>query len=702
MQRIYLKDRSFSIDTMPSEISLLVELMDLCNNDDATFEMFSKAIKRDSGLTAKFLKIANSPLYRQWNEISDVKRMLIVLGLKNIKKIIITSAVQQFFSKNFKKSDRPVHLLWLRSLVCAHLAELIARQINYPKTEEAYLAGLLHQVGILLLLSNYKDNYLPVLEQYDATASYRELERSNYGLDHCEVGAALIENWQLDSLMSDAVLFQYAEDKELANSPVLLRILSVARSLSSPLDTEVEEQDITKAKKLLGLPQDSVLECLAVALDESKQVLAELGFSDEADFAEAKDQAKTEVIHKQKAEQLAEQIKNVTLAYCFLNGESDNTESFIKEIRINFDLLFNLKRLLFLHRGKNPDSLVPFNDLQISKLDEISFTSKDENSAIIDCFIHRRGLDSSEHKASISDNQIIRAIGAECAYFLPIGTTTENLGVLVIGLARKELAAFKEKLPLLRLLSTEIGKKYFLITQAEGSEDCISLTTYDKIVHEVRNPLTIINNYLYILGRKLDDDHPAKEEISFIKDEMERVGAILVKARGSELQVDGTSRTDINKLLNELDRFFSNSLYGEKNISSTLQLESGLPVLSYPEHKLKQVFINIIKNAVEALPQSGSLEISSRDNCFQNGNQFVEISLKDNGPGIPAKVLKNLFKPVESTKKGHSGLGLSIVGDLISELSGTITCYSSREAGTEFKILLPRNLADQQVEQRNL
>ena len=160
MQRIYLKDRSFSVETLPSEISLLVELIDLCHNDNATFEMFSQAIKKDPALTAKFLKMANSPLYRQWNEISDLKRMLIVLGLKNIRKIILTSSVQQFFSKLNSKISENIHRLWLRSLVCAHLAEKLAGKINYQKAEEAYLTGLLHQIGVVLLLANYGRHYI--------------------------------------------------------------------------------------------------------------------------------------------------------------------------------------------------------------------------------------------------------------------------------------------------------------------------------------------------------------------------------------------------------------------------------------------------------------------------------------------------------------------------------------------------------------
>lgn len=688
MQRIYLKDRSFSIDTLPSEAGLLVELLGLCRNEETGFDKFAFTIRRDSGLTAQFLRIANSPLYRQWNDVVELKRMLIVLGLQNVRKIIITSAVQNFFNKlSFSQNSSAYHF-WLRALVCAHLAEALARKTGYPKTDEAYLGGLLHQIGIIMLLANYKDNYQEIFDLYDTTENYSELEQQNYGIDHCELGAALVETWHLDSLLADAILFQNAPAHELLNSPPLLKIVAVARALSSPPNTEACEQDIENAKLLLQLSQDATLECLASALDNSRKVLTELGFDVEESFIDPNETAKVETIRLQKAQELEEQIKNLTLSYCFMNGESQNTESLVKELRVSLALLFNLQQFVFLHQQQ--DRLIPYNDLKRGKLSEIYFTLNDQSSSVVRALSENKIYDSVSQPCTIADNQLIRIIDAECGYFLPLYNGAEQVGVMVIGCKRNDLAALREKLPLLQLLIKQIGKKYATFSAANEQEASISLTEFNKIVHEVKNPLTIINNYLYILSRKLDENHSAKEEIDFIKEEMERISAILAKARNREQPVDGTKNTDINRLLDELNSFFGNSLYNSKKIRCHLTLDPEIPELKYPENNLKQVFINIIKNAVEALPQAGEITITTRDNCFQDGNRFVEISLRDNGPGIPVRILQNLFQPVESTKKGHSGLGLSIVADLIKEMAGTISCYSGKGQGTEFKILLPR------------
>ncbi|MBW7943622.1 MAG: ATP-binding protein, partial [Candidatus Kuenenia stuttgartiensis] len=95
------------------------------------------------------------------------------------------------------------------------------------------------------------------------------------------------------------------------------------------------------------------------------------------------------------------------------------------------------------------------------------------------------------------------------------------------------------------------------------------------------------------------------------------------------------------------------------------------------------------KNAVETMQKGGQIHASTRDNVTIDGKPFVEIIIKDNGPGIPEHILQSLFTPVHSTKGGnHSGLGLSIVKNLVSSMNGSINCQSSK-AGTAFTIYLP-------------
>ncbi len=104
---------------------------------------------------------------------------------------------------------------------------------------------------------------------------------------------------------------------------------------------------------------------------------------------------------------------------------------------------------------------------------------------------------------------------------------------------------------------------------------------------------------------------------------------------------------------------------------------------------LKQILLNLLKNAVEALPDGGRIEVTNRGHVNRDRRLYLELCVSDNGAGLSPEVLANLFSPVRSSKEGaHHGLGLSIVHELVTRLHGVIGCRSSK-AGTAFEILLP-------------
>ena len=134
-------------------------------------------------------------------------------------------------------------------------------------------------------------------------------------------------------------------------------------------------------------------------------------------------------------------------------------------------------------------------------------------------------------------------------------------------------------------------------------------------------------------------------------------------------------------------------------IQDHLSLQTGLPVVVADENSLKQVFLNLIKNAAEAMPDGGNLHIATqhvRETVQRLGDSGeippgeIEITVQDDGPGIPDDIKYHLFEPFISSKAGdHRGLGLSIVHNIIKELNGSIACQSDKKTGTCFRISLP-------------
>ncbi|SDZ85006.1 HD-like signal output (HDOD) domain, no enzymatic activity [Desulfuromusa kysingii] len=700
MQCLYLRDKSYAVENLPSEPSLLVELLELCHNDNANFEMFSTAIKKDISLTTKILQVANSPIYRQWNEITDIRRMLIVLGMTNVRNIITTCAIQQFFSNFTQDFNKHVQLIWLRALNCANLAERLAKLVGYDNPGEAFLSGLLHQVGMLLLILNREEDYVPLLERYyQETANFHNLEQEILGVEHCELGAALVQSWNLDSFLADAIQFQNAPADELYNSPTLLKILAVASPLSANNSARDNSLLREKAGLLFDLTEDSILDCLTMASQKSEKMITDLGFSHRLRITEDEMGAFSATENESNRKKLAEKIHDITLSNSIGKSEKAELLEFTKEVRIYFNAVFNLNQLFFFKLAEDQTTLCAVNDLKINQLSEIEFKVEDKNSLLVKSFTDKKALLSSSARCSIADQQVIRLLNAEACYFLPVHHNGIGIGVLALGTSAQEWLTLKSKSSLLKLISSEIAKNYFSLEQGKSQPIGMPLVDFKKVAHEISNPLTIINNYLYMLGKKIDTDHPAQEELTFISEEIERVGNILLRAKDPEAPARENDKTvNINKLLTELDTLFKNSLYKTNQIQSTLHLDQQVPVLCCPKDKLKQILINIIKNGVEAMQNGGTVTITGRDNVYQNGKQYVEITIKDNGPGIDAEILKNLFKPVTSTKEGHSGLGLTIVNTLVKELSGSIFCYSNQDQGTEFKVLIPRKLKESEIE----
>jgi signal transduction histidine kinase len=136
-------------------------------------------------------------------------------------------------------------------------------------------------------------------------------------------------------------------------------------------------------------------------------------------------------------------------------------------------------------------------------------------------------------------------------------------------------------------------------------------------------------------------------------------------------------------------RLFQDTEYVPASIAIKTDLQDSETVLEGSADLLRQILMNLLKNAVEALPAGGEIHIVDNGQVNRDGRLHAELSVRDNGAGIPAEVLSRLFSPVQSTKAGAGrGLGLSIVHSLVHKMGGAISCRSSAR-GTSFDVLLP-------------
>jgi signal transduction histidine kinase len=191
----------------------------------------------------------------------------------------------------------------------------------------------------------------------------------------------------------------------------------------------------------------------------------------------------------------------------------------------------------------------------------------------------------------------------------------------------------------------------------------------------------------------MEQDSSNKQHLETIKSEVDRVGKILLQLKDEQIQemIGDQPLVDVNDLISKLITLFKPTFYKLNHIKSEVLLDESLPGISTDPNKLKQIITNLVKNAAEALPDKGAITIRTKALVIVNNKQYIEITVSDNGPGIPENILSKLFSPVQSSKgANHSGLGLTIVNKLVSDLEGLISYSTSPTGGAEFIILLPR------------
>jgi two-component system NtrC family sensor kinase len=205
-----------------------------------------------------------------------------------------------------------------------------------------------------------------------------------------------------------------------------------------------------------------------------------------------------------------------------------------------------------------------------------------------------------------------------------------------------------------------------------------------QITHEVRNPLASIGLYAELLGDETADGAEARRLAASITSEVDRLTEITeTYLRFARLPSPKLDREDLSAVVAGVAEFARAEL-----LQSGISLETDLPAgieVSADENQLRQVLLNLMRNAREAMAKGGRLTVRVR----RAGEGMAEIAVADTGPGIPADDLSKVFEPFFSTKAKGTGLGLALVQQIAVEHGGRVDVESAPSLGTTFRVLLP-------------
>jgi HD-like signal output (HDOD) protein len=245
------------LNTIPSVPDLYMQVMRELQQQDPSIQKVAKIIEQDFGMCAKLLHFVNSAHFGLAHQISSPLQAINYVGLNNLRSLILS--VEMFSKVDTTKLPTGFSMtrLWQHSLCVGAFARTIARaeKASAKLIDEAYMAGLLHDAGALVLASNMPERYGEVLRQKTATKKpLDEIELQVLGASHAEVGAYLLALWGLPDPIVEAVAFHQRPSLSLTHTFTPLAIIHVADVIASELDENSEDSILDEAYTLeLGL-----------------------------------------------------------------------------------------------------------------------------------------------------------------------------------------------------------------------------------------------------------------------------------------------------------------------------------------------------------------------------------------------------------------------------------------------------------------
>ena len=220
------------------------------------------------------------------------------------------------------------------------------------------------------------------------------------------------------------------------------------------------------------------------------------------------------------------------------------------------------------------------------------------------------------------------------------------------------------------------------------------------VAHEIKNPLNAIVIYLELLKGEVAKEHPEKEKIreklKVVEEEIARLSDLAAEFLSYSTTAPlETQPIDLRILLNQVIRFIRYQAK-EQGVTIRKSFAAELPEIAVNHKQMKQVFLNIILNALEAMPQGGRLTVSVGPD--RDHGDRVRVAFTDTGVGISEEVRARMFEPFYTTRKGGSGLGLSFVEKVIRDHQGEIQVQSARGKGTTMLLYLPGAGVERQPE----
>ena len=261
MTSLVIDDVVRNLHDLPSLPAVVMELLSSIDAQDVDISVLAKKVSHDQALMAKTLRLANSPVYGLQVKVTTLNQAITFLGFQATRNLIIAAAVTGCFAEG-KCVGFDYKAFWRHSIATAACARVLARRMKFNQ-DYAFTAGLLHDIGRLVLVTSFPEQYAKVIGvRKERDLELLEAERQVLGVDHVAAGIALAGHWNFSDTMRLAIAHHH--DPEAPGAGFLATIVHVANAIVHALDIARDEDDLVPAVSsvawtALGLNEESYL-----------------------------------------------------------------------------------------------------------------------------------------------------------------------------------------------------------------------------------------------------------------------------------------------------------------------------------------------------------------------------------------------------------------------------------------------------------
>jgi putative nucleotidyltransferase with HDIG domain len=274
MSRLSPEQLAASVQDLPSLPAVVMELLSSIEQDNIDISVLAKKVSYDQALTAKTLRLANSSSFGLQVKVATIQQAITFLGFQTTRNLITAAAVTGCFPNGLCPGFND-KAFWRHSIATAACARSLARRLRFNQ-DVAFTAGLLHDIGRLVLVTGHPQAYGEVLA-WSTThdGEWLDAERAVLGIDHVDAGVALAQHWNFSDTMRQAIAFHHAP--ETLGAGFLAAIVHVANAVVHALDLAGEENELVPALSsvawdAMGLNEDAYLDLFR----ETEQQLEEM------------------------------------------------------------------------------------------------------------------------------------------------------------------------------------------------------------------------------------------------------------------------------------------------------------------------------------------------------------------------------------------------------------------------------------------